>query len=934
MKKMNKRKTANKKSPKINTKSGKALKKNFLLYNKMGETRLFLFLAFLLPFVIMWVFFAQNEVHPFGDKQILVTDLWHQYYPFFRVEQEKLQGLSSMLYSWETGMGTNFISLLSYYAGSPLNLLSVFFPLEYSRDALTLILTLKIGCAGLFFAIFLKHTFNKNDFSIVGFGLCFALCNYIMGYYWNIIWIDTVALLPLVVLGTVKLYREGRFKLYAITLALSLISSFYIGLFTCIFTVMVFAALVISEWSGFKNALKRLGQIAGATALGLGLGAVVLIPAYLGLQLTNSVNNQFPENITYYETWLKMISSVIGFHEPTAKEGLPNFYCGMFAIILLGAFIRSRKIKIREKIITVIYLAFIIVSCNMNVLNYMWHGFHFTNMLPYRFSFLLSFILLAAGYRAFTVMKEERNIFDIIALSAMTFVIALVSYRDQTEKALISSMVVCFVFIVAMFIYERKLINEKALNFVVFVVCIVEMAMNANLGVKTVTTTGYSIYPRNEKSIEALIDTVESNDKDFYRIETTSNYTINDPALYGYNGISQFSSTANVNVTNMMHSLGIQASSGGNRYYYNQNTAVLNMFLNLKYLIANDSYSGDLTYLTPLAEQGGVSIYQNNHHLPIAFAGESDVLNYDGESFIQFENQNELFKLVTGIDEDVFVKLDIKDVGHKGLNVMKAGYGNYNYQYNAPTDGSNDCYLKFNYNVMFDGPVYATFNFGESSNVKIKSGDEVLHSHNSGKYIEIFAAGDFNTGDVITLQSNVEEQKGGNGTVYAYQINSEVFEKGYQKLLTGALNVSEYDDTHIKGTISTENSGVIYTSIPFDGGWKAYIDGKEAEVKSIKNAFVAVPVSAGEHTVELKYSPPGFMEGAVITVVSIALLVALFFIEPKFRKKMELIKAEKTAQAERSAKDQEKIDSLVEAEKSNEEEKVNISVSEETAEQE
>ncbi|MGN1086760.1 MAG: YfhO family protein, partial [Porcipelethomonas sp.] len=688
---MNKEKTKTKsgirKSGKINPKN------NILLYNRKGETRIYLILSFLLPFVIMWFFFAKSEVHPFGDKQILVTDLWHQYYPFFRVEHEKLQNLSSLLYSWDTGLGTNFISLMSYYAASPLNFLAVFFPIEYSRDALTLFLTIKIGCAGLFFAIFLKHTFNKNDISITAFALCFALCNYFMGYYWNIIWMDTVALLPLVVLGTVKLYKEGKFRLYAISLALSLMTSFYIGLFTCIFTVMVFGALVIIDWGGIKNAFKRLGQIAGATVIGIGMGTVILLPAFLGLMLTNSVDNQFPQDITFYEPWLKMISSVIGFHEPTAKEGLPNYYCGMFAVILLGVFIRSRKVKIREKIVTVIYLAFIIVSCNMNVLNYMWHGFHFTNMLPYRFSFLLSFILLAAGYRAFIVMKEEASIFDVIAMSAMTFIIALVAYRDQTEKALISSVVVCFIFVAIMFVYERKLINEKVLNLAVFAVCFVEMGMNAALGVKTVTVTGYSIYPRKNEAISGLIDSVDENDSGFYRLETTTNYTINDPALYGYRGVSQFSSTANVNVTKLMHGLGLFASSAGNRYYYNQNTAVVNMFLNLKYLISSESYSGDLTYLDPLAEKDGASLYQNNHYLPIGFAADSSILDYDGESFMQFENQNELFKKATGIDEDVLVRVDIKDVGHKGLNVIKSGYGNYNFQYNAPSDGSSDCYL-------------------------------------------------------------------------------------------------------------------------------------------------------------------------------------------------------------------------------------------------
>lgn len=99
----------------------------------------------------------------------------------------------------------------------------------------------------------------------------------------------------------------------------------------------------------------------------------------------------------------------------------------------------------------------------MNVLNYMWHGFHFTNMLPYRFSFLLSFILLATAYRAYIVMREEANIFDVIAMSAMAFIIAVISYRDQSEKALLSSVIVCFIFVAIMFVYERKLINSKIL---------------------------------------------------------------------------------------------------------------------------------------------------------------------------------------------------------------------------------------------------------------------------------------------------------------------------------------------------------------------------------------------------------------------------------------------------------------------------------------
>ena len=86
---------------------------DILLYNKKGETRVFLILSFLIPFILIWIMFSHFEVHPFGDKQILVTDLWHQYFPFFKEEHDKLQNLSSLLYSWNTGMGTNFLSVMS-----------------------------------------------------------------------------------------------------------------------------------------------------------------------------------------------------------------------------------------------------------------------------------------------------------------------------------------------------------------------------------------------------------------------------------------------------------------------------------------------------------------------------------------------------------------------------------------------------------------------------------------------------------------------------------------------------------------------------------------------------------------------------------------------------------------------------------------------------
>lgn len=61
--------------------------------NKSGfkgffSNNLFIILAFVIPFVLMTAAFGVMKVSPFGDNQILVTDLWHQYYPFLADMQE------------------------------------------------------------------------------------------------------------------------------------------------------------------------------------------------------------------------------------------------------------------------------------------------------------------------------------------------------------------------------------------------------------------------------------------------------------------------------------------------------------------------------------------------------------------------------------------------------------------------------------------------------------------------------------------------------------------------------------------------------------------------------------------------------------------------------------------------------------------------------
>ena len=119
--------------------------------------------AFFIPFLIMMVACIEADFYPFGENQMAVIDMYHQYVPFLGELQYKLQSGGSLLYSWNGAAGTNFISLLAYYTASPLNILLILVPQTLLMEAVSMIVFMKMGFAGLFMCIYLKAMHGRED---------------------------------------------------------------------------------------------------------------------------------------------------------------------------------------------------------------------------------------------------------------------------------------------------------------------------------------------------------------------------------------------------------------------------------------------------------------------------------------------------------------------------------------------------------------------------------------------------------------------------------------------------------------------------------------------------------------------------------------------------------------------------------------------------
>ncbi|MBR0141031.1 MAG: YfhO family protein, partial [Ruminococcus sp.] len=669
----------------------KALSNNKTLKFLYEKGIIYGILSFLIPVCIMLYAFYRQKIHPFGDEQMLVVDLWHQYFPFFRVEREKLLTGGSFLYSWQNGMGTNFLALIAYYAASPLNWISIFFNEDSVRDALTYILIAKVGFSGLFCNIFLRYTYRHKDISTVFFGCMFALCSYTLGYYWNVMWFDTVALFPLVMTGITAICRERKWKLYTIALALSLISNYYVGYFTCLFTVFMFLCTVINEAKGIKDGFYKLWLIFRSSLMGAGLGAFILLPAYYGLQLTYSVNNTFPKTVSWAEKWQDIFANLISYNEPTHLEGLPNFACGMLAVMLFGVFLFSGGIKIREKISGIFLLALIAVSCNMNMLNFIWHGFHTTNQLPYRYSFIFSFVLVSLAYRAFDAMTEKGiKIYQIFLLLPAPCAVVFMNYLSNGKEfkfevalksTLIMSAAYLLIFVaVKIFPFKDYKIRRACINFILIFAVVGELGSNAVTGVKAVGSSSYSAYPTKNEDVQKILSEIRETDSSpFYRTEMTYTYTLNDSALYGYTGVSQFSSSANVSVSRLFRRLGLFASEAGNRYYYRISTPFVNSLLGIKYLISkNGQLNTENAFLEYQDTSGSTSCYENKYALPFGFMMNEKILELeDSDADNPFEYQNKIYRLALDTDEKLYTPQPVALVKYDGMNVTKNNFGNY-----------------------------------------------------------------------------------------------------------------------------------------------------------------------------------------------------------------------------------------------------------------
>ena len=873
-------------------------------------------LGFAIPCLGMLMIMLISHYAPFGKYSMLYSDMYHQYYPFFVAFRNAIRSGNGLLYTWSVGMGMDYLGLIAYYLASPLNLVSVLLPEGWLLGYFSLLVPIKLGLAGLFFALFLKDIFRRNDVSIAVFGGLYGLCAWALGYQWNVMWLDTFALLPLVVLGEVKLLRDNKVILYTVSLFFSVFTNYYIGLFTCFFVFFLFFIYEICRWGGWKKFFCDLLRIGLFSAIALGLTAILTVPALFALGTTQSSVNKFPTsfrlNIAKENTIMGLLDAMRqvagnmgGSIEPSFKEGLPNLYCGILSVFLMFLYLLARRVRLRDKVCAVFLLVFFNLSFIVRQLDYIWHGFHFTNMIPYRFSFLYSFVVLYMAYRAWTLRKDfsTKQILAAGVLAAgvlacsnqLTETIELTLFGRDWDFPLyfVYNLVFLVLYLLAMLsgnvtepipeeaereeaarIRLENVRQRRRSRGLVLAVAWVELIANLICFGLYFPGTGVSDYPRGTDKTASVIRYMKEREEDalFYRAETTHSQTLNDGALNGYNGVSAFTSSANVKTTLFMQALGYGAKNTYNRYLFEESSPVANLFLNLKYMIERDGKDRESTYFTEINRFGNTALLENTAYLPLGFLTESAL----GElafttSGNAFSFQNDLFSAATGVDGDVWHKLEGESLSILPGDVQISEENDTGYCRYETTDKSEVIY---SFTADREGFACIHLDLPKRNDFYVSVNGLELYKEKIS-LPQMLAVNDVQAGDVIDVRIICPAGESGTMTVGAAILNPERFREGYEVLNASTLKLTKFKSTRVEGTIECDRDGLLYTSIPQNGNWQATVDGHPVETAVVGECMLALPLSAGSHSIRLTYHNAAFSLGWKLSLACAAVFAVL-----------------------------------------------------------
>ena len=866
---------------------------------KLGKIKNYI-LAFIIPIVICLIFMYFKNI--LADiEEIYTSDLRCQHIVFLNYFKEVILGNASLFYTYSAGMGNSMLATIIFYCISPINFL--LFIIEDMRYAIFVIYFIKMGLAGVSMYALLKSKVGKESFMTVVFATCYALCSFIINYFFCIFWFDCMYLAPMVMLGIDRIFdRKKMSLLYIASLSLTIICNIQMGFGLCVYSVVYFLYSFNIRYSLKKDFKKFLhfGIIFAISSLCVGaISSCSLLGFLSGYMDTASTRNIFStragvSNLLYILKDLFTVGNLTGEYNNNFE---PYIYCGLIITFFSILYMFNKNIDKKKRINAFLVILFFMISFSINIINLIWHltppiSFNF------RYSEYLSLFLVLIAYESY-VNKDKLLPMDIgvLVVSLLVGLFVILGFNNNTY------VIHAFIFLILNFVVIL-LAKNKNKKFEILLVLLVftELGVNGYLSYYIASELPYG----KNTSYTSFQEIASKNEFDTtYRVEYNYSYTdyFNDSLLVNKNSsLRYFSSIIYDNVLYFYRKTGsvngltnytvsaydspLLNSMLGNKYFY-----LLHDFNNGIYQKLDTYRVGSYDYVNLRYAYRNVYLFENPYALSLGYMIEGDLKYEEGTNLVDYQNQ--LIKAFTGDDKDVLIRLnvDLLDDPEGCPPIDDFEYCASYLIHNNTNNKITYTYTPFSvYSIRSDIKGYIDINI-----------PLVLHSYQDDVNLVVKHHQDLMTDNFIAMtynKVNLIEQL-------------DILRKNMMQNIVIDKNV-------LTGDIKTDKSGILFISIPYDKKFKIYVDGKETKYYPLlDNTFIGLDLTEGEHKIKMEYTNPGWKYYVMSSVVSIIITgILYFFINKKITKKhLEEARKNEELMLEREKRNQAKKEKIAKKKK-------------------
>ena len=802
----------------------------------------------LVSMLILLAAFAIAGIYPFGGS-FLLCEQNSEWYDRLSQYHAALSGTGGMMYSFADGLGGDFFGTLTEGFGNLFWLITLFYPKSALVGAVPLAMMLQSAAAGLFAYCLLERLCGEQRFVAVSFSVAYAGGSVIMLGFFAPQFMGAAVFLPLVGAGVMSLCKHGSILLLFFSSIFFLISAGQLWPCLLMFTAVFFVwGLMLFGKEGENST--RAALLIVCTGLVFAATAVMIIPPLVMSADKGSIASSVSE--VDHAAFGAIISSL--FPGTFISEGAaPLIYCSSITLLLIPLYFFNSELRIGERQTSGFFLLFILIS--MAVPSFGWLWLFASEPTEVIIGYSAVFGIMAVSMAARSLSQNPSGSVRLVLLSWLIISVALaISIVLQWGKAPIEHLIFVAAALTLFAALTLVVLSGRSVTIGFCMILLLCVCCECVLG-------GVFALKRADQSVGLV--TVEQNTIDYNRgiwidgtIASSENsggaspfFRVRGADSVNYNSVGD-NAMSTPQMESLMNVLGIHEGKGY--------TPFTDALFGVKYVVT----SGENEYTYPLVGTDGVnSIYQNPAAMTIGMLSHPEITGITSLSANPFEAQNEVAAAMAGAKRQLFNNAAL--VGQVGIGAS----------FNETLSGSEitryeeQAYIRYSVVAPSDGMLYMYIGCGEPVN-------EMAQVNGRNIPVTLGAInqiGHFSRGETVDITITMTKERIALEGVYFASLDTLLCSAALSELSANQLLYVAAEDGHVRGTVYSTGGQTLLTSIPYQSGWKAAVDGVEVPISKAFGSLIAVPVTVGAHSVELWYEPPYFTASAVISLIALAL---------------------------------------------------------------